>query len=377
MCPMEECRHNLRYAYIALNMIQGVGPVTVGILKSVLGDVGKIFELSDKELLSISSINRNVLQAIVENRNKVSPVLEEKRAKKIGAKIITQVDDDYPQWLKQFSDAPIVIYVLGSFAKNDKRSIAVVGTRHPTHYGREMAARISRDLTRCGFTVVSGMARGIDTIAHKSAIEAGGRTIAVLGGALDHIYPPENKELAKNIAENGVIISEFPFGRVPDKTTFPIRNRIVSGLSMGVIVVEAGLTSGAIITANIGVEQGKLIFALPGRVDSPASRGCHKLIKEGAKLVENADDILEEFQFLGSRLQYSLAKENMLTEEIKNVSADAQQILKLLNDGEKDVDTLIRLSGIDAGKMNALLVELEIKRKIKLLPGRMVELCRL
>ncbi len=356
--------------------MRGVGPATLAALQSSIGEIEKVFELSEKELLSLQGINKTATQSILENRGKIFPAEEEEKAAKAGIHIITRIDDDYPQWLKNFPDAPIVLYVMGKIAEQDKKSIAVVGTRHPTHYGRDMAERISKDMVRCGFTVISGLARGIDTIAHKSAVGVGGRTIAVIGGGLDYIYPPENKELAKKISENGAVISEFPFGRVPDKTTFPIRNRIISGLSMGVLVVEAGLTSGALITVNTGLEQGKAIFALPGRVDSPASKGCHKLIKQGAKLVESAEDILEEFEFLlpASHLKY--AKEAIVSNTV-SLSPEAQQIISLLEDGEKDVDSLIRLSGIDAGKMSALLVELEIKKKLKLLPGRIVELCRL
>jgi DNA processing protein len=221
--------------------------------------------------------------------------------------------------------------------------------------------------------VNSGLARGIDTAAHEGALKGGGRTLAVLGGALDKFYPPENRILAEKIAEQGAVISEFPFGREPDRTTFPMRNRIVSGLSMGVVVVEAGIKSGALHTANAAAEQGRTIFAVPGRIDSAFSGGSHQLIKTGAKLVEDVDDILQEFEFLIPKKKQEVELDLMMRPEVQ-LSAEEQAIVKALAPGEQDVDTLARLVELPAAKISALLIGLEMKRVIRMLPGRMVEL---
>lgn len=365
------------YAYIALNMIGRVGPATVRSLVNFFGSVEKIFEAKADELMAVPNIKKSTVENILAKIHSIDPEQEEKKAKKIGAYILTPADKDYPEILKNFEDAPLALYVMGTLNKSDKKRIAIVGTRRPTHYGREITNKITRELVSYNFTIISGMARGIDTIAHSAAIASGGRTIAVLGGAIDHIYPPENKDLAKKIKDNGAIISEFPLGRPPDKTSFPIRNRIISALSYGVLIPEAGLTSGALITANFALEQGKSIFAIPGRIDSPASKGCHKLVKEGAKLVENVEDIIEEFQLLLPKKEKDsddYQKDNMYKVKL---SYEAEKIIQILEDGEKDVDSIIRESNLSPSKVNVALLELEMNKKIKILPGKIVELCRL
>jgi DNA processing protein len=247
--------------------------------------------------------------------------------------------------------------------------MAVVGTRRPTHYGRETADRMAYGLAKAGYSVVSGLARGIDTAAHRGAIKARGRTLAVLGGGLDDVYPPENAELAREISENGAVLSEFPLGRRPDKTTFPMRNRIVSGLSAGVLVVEAGLKSGAMITVASALEQGRQAFAVPGRVDSPASQGTHRLIRDGAVLVTHVDDILAEQDTLLSRNELREAA----VRPKPSLSQDESRLLGFLADGARDVDSLIRESGLKPAGVNAVLISLEMKRLVRMQPGRVVE----
>ena len=221
--------------------------------------------------------------------------------------------------------------------------------------------------------MISGLARGIDTAAHKGALKGGGRTLAVLGSALDKLYPPENEELAETIAKQGAVISEYPLGREPDRTTFPYRNRVVSGLSMGVVVVEAGLGSGALHTSDQALEQGRTVFAVPGRIDSPSAKGANRLIKNGARLVEDVDDILQEFEFLIPPETKKKA-EQLDARPAVQLSGDEQAIVRALWEGSLDVDTLIRRAELKTATVSSLLIGLEMKRVVRMLPGRMVEL---
>lgn len=366
---MEDCLVDARTAYIALNMMEDIGPVSVRALTAVLGSPQAIFEAGKDDLLKAEGVGPGLVAKIVSQRGRIRPDQELERARKRGYEIITPADDTYPQPLLTIHDPPLALYSWGMPVSTDKRAMAVVGSRHTTLYGRETAEKISFQLAKAGFVVVSGLARGIDTAAHRGALQGGGRTLAVLGGALDCLYPEENAELAEHVARQGAVLSEFPLGRKPDRTTFPMRNRIVSGLSMGVLVVEAGLTSGALITANQALDQGRSVFAVPGRVDSPASKGSHQLIKKGARLVENVDDILEEFEFLIPPKAPSAARHPPLnTEEDKIVSALAEE--------ELDLDSLTRITGLPAAALSVLILGLEMKRVLRMLPGRRVALIR-
>jgi DNA processing protein len=236
----------------------------------------------------------------------------------------------------------------------------------------DVTRNLSYQLAKAGVCVVSGLALGVDTAAHEAALHAGGRTIAVIGSGFDHVYPEENGELANKIAANGAVLSEFPFARQPDKTTFPMRNRIVSGMSAGVLVVEADFKSGAIITANQALAQGRTVFAVPGRIDSRRSAGTNALIKDGAYLVTGASDILEHFEML---LPKSFGSEIQAT-QIRQValSADEQTVVLALEKGEMGIDQLIRETGIATASVSSLLIALELKRVVRVLPGRKVEL---
>jgi DNA processing protein len=263
--------------------------------------------------------------------------------------------------------------VSGGLEQRDRHAVAVVGTRRPSLYGREAAGRLSHGAAAAGLVIVSGLAAGIDTAAHVGALKAGGRTLAVLGSALDCIYPAANAGLARDIVQHGAVLSELPLGRQPDKTTFPMRNRIVSGLSMGVLVVEAGMKSGAMITANQALEQGRAVFAVPGRIDSSRSAGCHELIKSGARLVTGVDDVLAEFEFL---LPRATRARTAAAAGAYHISAEEERLLGVLEDGGKDVDSLIRLTGLRASSVSAMLIGLEMKKMVRMLPGRMVERVR-
>ncbi len=364
-----------RTAYVALNLMADIGPVGVRALAAALGSPQAIFTAARGELLRAEGIGPAQADKIIAQRANLRPDEESERAARLGARIITPADEAYPRPLLQIHDPPLALYVFGTLEPGDKRAIGVVGSRHTTLYGREAAEKLAYQLVRSGFVVVSGLARGIDTAAHRGALQGGGRTLAVLGGALDCLYPPENAELAREIAQHGAVLSEFPLGRKPDKTTFPMRNRIVSGLSMGILVVEAGLGSGALITVDQALDQGRAVFAVPGRIDSPSSRGAHQLIKNGARLVESVDDILDEFEFLipaGSRERNAAAaaaaRPPLLPEE--------ERIVRALEDGEQDLDALTRAAGLSAARVSALVIGLEMKRMVRMQPGRIVELIR-
>lgn len=357
-------------------MMEDIGPVGVRSLISLLGMPQAVFDVEREKLMEAQGIGQGVVEKIIEQRRNILPDEELKHAARLGAAIITPADSDYPKPLAQIHDPPLALYVLGKLIASDHRAIGIVGSRHTTIYGRETAESLAYQLAHAGFTVVSGLARGIDTAAHRGALKAGGRTIAVLGGGIDCIYPAENKPLAGEIAGNGAVISEFPIGRKPDKTTFPIRNRIISGLSMGVVVVEAGLTSGALITAHQALEQGRCVFAVPGRIDSPSSKGAHMLIKNGARLVENVDDILQEFEFLIPRPNPAKPAVSGDKDFFPPLDDDEKRILQCLEEGEKNADEVIRETGIGANRFGAVLLGLEMKRVVRLQPGRIIHLIR-
>lgn len=362
-----------RQAYILFNMMEGIGPVRIRSLVEALGSVTAIVEASAEDLRRGKAVGPELARSVIRQRDTLDPVAEEEKARAVGARIVTAIDEEYPRALREIYDPPLALYVRGTLDEKDRHAIALIGSRRTTHYGRQVADRLAYQLGRIGYVVVSGLARGIDTAAHEGALKSGGRTIAVLGGALDKLYPSENTALAEAIEKNGAVISEFPLGREPDRTTFPMRNRIVSGLSLGVVVVEAGFKSGAMHTADSALEQGRSVFAVPGRIDSSSSRGAHQLIKNGARLVEDVDDILQEFEFVVPPEKQQTEMHLEARPEIK-LSDEEQAIIKALWDGEQDVDTLARAAQLNSAKVSALLIGLEMKRVIHMLPGRVVEL---
>lgn len=362
---------NEREAYVALNMMEKVGPVGVRSLVEALGSAVEIFSAGRDSLRGAWGGGRDLADAILSQRDSVQWQDEMERAASSGIRILTQIDPEYPARLKEIHDPPLALYVKGGIESRDRHSVAVVGTRHPTHYGRDVAERLSGQLAAAGITVVSGLAEGIDTTAHRAALKAGGRTLAVIGSGMDHVYPVSNRDLADAIRENGAVISEFPLARQPDKTTFPIRNRIVSGLSLGVLVVEAGVKSGALITVQQAMEQGRTVMAVPGRIDIPTSQATNDLIKDGAKLVSCVEDILGEFECLIPVAE--VRGSGVVRKPAPALSSDEHRLVEILDGGEQDVDSLIRLSGLGPASVNALLVGLEMKRCVRMLPGRMVE----
>jgi DNA processing protein len=284
---------------------------------------------------------------------------------------VTQGDAEYPELLRQIYDPPIVLYVKGELSAKDKNSVAMVGSRMTTHYGVEAARKLAYQLAYLGVTVVSGGARGIDSAAHQGALAGKGRTIAVLGTGINLVTPPENAKLFEQITANGALVTQFPFNRPADKQSFPIRNRIVAGMTLGTVVVEANLTSGALITANFAIEYGRQVFAVPGRIDSPRSKGCHDLIKKGAKLCEGVEDILSEFEYLfpASNRPATAAGSGVLP--ALELSENERNVYDTLSNEEISIDDVIRKSGLPSSAVSVSLLSLEMKRLIRQLPGKM------
>src|SRR6185436_10114651 len=258
-----------REALVALNLIEHVGPIRVRQLLDHFGEAPAILRASKAQLLHVRGIGEETAEAIANWEKTADLAAELKRIEDYGCHVLTQADAAYPELLKQIYDPPIVLYVKGELTAKDKNAVGMVGSRQTTQYGLEVARKLAYQLGYIGVTVVSGGARGIDTAAHQGALSAKGRTVAVLGTGINIVFPPENAELFERIAANGAVITQFPFNRPADKQTFPIRNRIVAGMSLGTVVVEANLTSGALITANFATEYGRQVFAVPGRIDSP------------------------------------------------------------------------------------------------------------
>jgi len=359
-----------REALVALNMIEHVGPVRVRQLLEYFGDAQAVLRATKQQLLQVHGIGEETAEAIATWEKTVDLAGELRRVSEFGCQIITQADPEYPELLRQIYDPPIVLYVKGKLTTQDKNSVAIVGSREATHYGIETARRLAYQLAYVGVTVVSGGARGIDTAAHQGALAAKGRTIAVLGTGINIVVPAENKELFDRIAANGALITQFPFNRNADKQSFAIRNRIVAGMTLGTVVVEAALHSGALITANFATEYGRQVFAVPGRIDSPRSKGCHDLIKKGAKLCEGLEDILTEFEYLfpPSNRPPTAADPGALP--AITLSENEQKVYDALGDEELSIEDVIRRSGLPSSAVSVALLSLEMKRIVKQLPGK-------
>ena len=354
---------------LRLNMISGIGTITYRNLIEHLGSVKSIFECKKSKLEKIPGIGPRIAERIVIGSKTADVDKEIKRAEKENVKIIPFASDHFPHNLKQIYDPPLVLYIKGNILKSDTLGLAIVGARRCSYYGRTQAERFARQLAQVGFCIVSGMARGIDTMAHTGAIKGKGRTIAVLGSGIGAVYPRENKELSETIASNGAVISELPMSTPPNSRNFPPRNRIISGLSLGVLVIESTLRSGSSITAKWALEHGKEVFAVPGNIDSNYSRGTNKLIKDGAKLVEDINDIVEE---LGPLAETIHIKDNTKVEDIRSLTLNSQEnkIFSLLSSTPRDIDEIIIESGLPSSNVASILMILEVKRLVKQLSGK-------
>ena len=359
-----------REAFVALNMIDHVGPVRVRQLLEHFSDAASILKASKQELLRVRGIGDETAEAIASWEKNVDLVSELKRCEEFGCHVVTQEDEEYPELLRQIYDPPIVLYVKGTLTNKDKNGVAMVGSRQTTYYGIEIARKLAYQLAYIGVTVVSGGARGIDTAAHQGALSGKGRTICVLGTGINIVFPPENAELFERVAASGAVITQYAFNRKADKQSFAIRNRIVAGMTLGTVVVEANLTSGALITANFATEYGRQIFAVPGRIDSPRSKGCHDLIKKGAKLCEGAEDILSEFEYLfpASNRPPSVSETGILP--TLELSENEQKVYDVLNGDPTPIDDVIRQSGLPSSTVSVALLSLEMKRAVRQIPGK-------
>ena len=360
-----------RESLVALNLIGGVGPVRVRQLLDHFGEAPAILSASRHQLLQVRGIGDDTAEAIASWERTIDLAAELKRIADFDCRIVIQADPEYPESLRQIYDPPVVLYVKGQLLPADKNAIAMVGSRMTTHYGIETARKLAYQLAYLGVTVVSGGARGIDTAAHQGALSAKGRTLAIFGTGINLVTPPENVKLFEQIAANGALITQFPFNRPGDKQSFPIRNRIVAGMTLGTVVVEANLTSGALITANFATEYGRQVFAVPGRIDSPRSKGCHDLIKKGAKLCEGAEDILSEFEYLfpPTNKPPSAAETGVLP--AMQLSESEQKVYDTLDHEEIGIDDVIRKSGLASSAVSVALLSLEMKRLIRQLPGKL------
>jgi DNA processing protein len=359
-----------REAFIALNLIEGIGPVRARSLLEHFGEAPKILAASATSLQRVRNIGADIAERIAGWEKTVDLAGELRRISDFGCHVLIQSDENYPPLLREIYDPPLVLYVKGTLTAKDKNGVAIVGSRLTTHYGIETARKLSYQLAYVGVTVVSGGARGIDTAAHQGAISGKGRTVAVLGTGINLVAPPENAELFERIAANGAIVTQFPFNRPADKQSFPIRNRIVAGMTLGTVVVEANLTSGALITSNFATEYGRQVFAVPGRIDSPRSKGCHDLIKKGAKLCEGVEDILSEFEYLFPTSNRPKTASETGVLPALDLGENEQLVYDSLNGEELAIDEIIRKCGLPSSAVSAALFGLEMKRLVKQLPGK-------
>ena len=354
--------------WVALNMVLGVGKTLFHRLVGALGSPEKVFGASPAELMGVEGIGKKTA-AEIKGFNVDAQVEREFRlAEKLEIRILTVESPEFPSLLREIYDPPPIIYCRGIPLDRFAVPLAVVGTRVPSAYGKMATERICDALASRGITVVSGFARGIDTLAHNSALKAGGMTAAVFGCGLNHTYPPENSKLKDKILQNGAIISEFPISAGPERNNFPARNRIISGMSHGSIIVEAGEKSGALITAQFALEQGREVFSVPGNIFSPNSRGTNRLIKTGAKLIDGLDAIIEELPLAAQAKLRD--KSSASPVEKQSLSEKEKMVISLLSFEERHIDSLIESSRLSPAEVSATLVQLELRGLVRQMEGK-------
>ncbi len=353
--------------WLALSRVKGLGGVGFKRLAGRFSDPTQAFFASRAELEQVEGLHRDVIDALANFSAWLEVDDELRRTREAGVTIVPFNDPSYPGRLRMIADPPPVLYMKGAVRAEDDRAVAIVGSRSASDYGRRVARDLARGLAALGFTVVSGMARGIDGTAHECALQAGGRTIAVLGSGVERAYPPEHERLYRRINESGAVISELPVGTRPLAFNFPARNRLISGLSLGVVVVEATEKSGSLITAALALEQAREVFAVPGEVGASRSRGSHRLIRQGAKLVETVDDIIEEIAPQLVRRGGAAETARVLA---PSASASARKIFEMLQDNSLQVDQVIERSGLPAAQVLEILLDLELQGFIRQAPGK-------
>ncbi len=362
---------------LVLSQVPSIGPSRLRALVSHFGDAGKVLRATAREIVRVEGFSKKL--AVIIAHGVRSARLEEarryaarqlSRLNAVGGSIVTCWDPRYPEALRRIYDPPTYLYVQGDLRPDDRLALALVGTRNPSEYGAAMAERFSGEIAKLGITVVSGLARGIDTVVHRAALSAGGRTLAVIGSGLDIIYPEENKKLAERIAGQGAVISEYEMGAKPDAVNFPRRNRIISGLSMGTVVIETDVNGGAMITATTALDQNREVFALPGNVTNKRVRGCHTLIREGrAKLVESVADILEEFSATLSLRRGDTS--TLPTRPEPALTLFEKAVFDVLSDRPVHIDHIAAQARMSTADALVNLLNLEFKGLIRQMPGKM------
>ena len=357
-----------REAYLAFNLLPGVGPVRIRRLLDVFGSPQAVLNAGRDRLRSVEGIGPELANKIADWEAQINLKREKRRIREEGLKLAIPTDEHYPANLKHTHDPPLALYVKGQLIPSDRHAVAIVGSRRTTNYGIECARRFGFQLAHAGLTIISGLARGIDTAAHEGALAAHGRTVAVIGSGMGEIYPAENKVLAERIAENGAVVSEFPIDFPGDKQSFPLRNRIVAGWGFGTLVIEAPTRSGALITANQAIEIGRSVFAIPGPIDRPTSQGTNRLIQDGAKLVTCVEDILSDT----GELFPTAPEPTELTKTgpVADLSDEERRIYDLLGSDEVQIDGIISQAELPAPVVSTTLMKLEMKKLVKQLPGK-------
>ncbi len=354
--------YNERKFWVSFNRIPGLGRARFSLLENRFGALSRAWEASSAEL-SDAGLDRKTVQSILRRRGSIDPDAEVAGLESQGVKGFTWHDDGYPPRLKEIYDLPPLLYVRGELLPGDERSIAIVGTRKPTAYGRQAAYQMTFDLARSGVAIVSGLARGVDGIAHRASIDAEQRTIAILAGGLDWIYPKEHRRLSEAIIENGALVSEHPLGTRPAPGNFPRRNRIMAGMTLGTIVVEANRVSGALITARHALEQNREVFAVPGSILSPASEGTNALIRDSAaKLVTDHTDVLEE-------LNLTYVEQQIEMKALFPENEDESQVLKHVTYDPVHVDEIVRTAGLPTSTVSSVLAMMELKSMVRHVGG--------
>jgi len=363
--------------YLQLHLCDGVGAIRFANLLRELGDIDTVLGASATRLAGVRQVGPSTAESIAFNRSRVDVSGEIEQAARRGVRIVCLADEDYPAILKMTDDPPPCLYVRGTLQKEDAVALAIVGSRHCSRYGAEQAERFGALLANAGLTIVSGMARGIDQCAHRGALAGDGRTIAVLGCGLSHLYPPESADLAAQIAEHGAVVSELPMDVAPDSKNFPPRNRIIAGLSLGVLVVEAAKRSGALISARVASEYNREVFAVPGRIDTPHAEGCHALIKSGsAKLVTCLADVLEDLGPAGAALMPQTGDEASNAEPhsrpVVALSSSEETVLKVLGGEPMSPEAVCQAAGLMPAHVATALTGLQLKGVVRQVQGAFV-----
>ena len=350
-----------RMYWVGFNMVKGIGAVRFKALLDGFGNAEAAWNASPEALVE-AGMSRKIVESFQRVRKGVSLEQIWDRLQSLGVEVLTWNDEDYPRHLKEIDQPPPILYVRGSLLPEDEWAVAIVGTRRVTSYGRQVAEEVATTLAQNGVTIISGLARGVDSIAHQAAVNTGGRTLAVLGNGVDLIYPPENRRLASQIMEHGALVSDYALGTPPDGVNFPPRNRIISGLSMAVIIVEAGMTSGALITASFAAEQGRDVFAVPGNINAPQSQGTNRLIRDGAQPLLDPQDVLEA-------LNLTMVTEHRAVRVALPADPVESRLYKLLSHEPMHVDEIRAQTDMPIETVSATLAMMELKGMVRQVGG--------